>query len=93
MACGWVAVQIQTSSRFQHTSQFLQARRHHGQVSHHVAIAQDQVECPQSIRNRTALFHLACVGLNGVLVPLPGVFKGLDLRAGLRPILLAKSTL
>jgi len=44
MAGGRVAVQVQAAGGLEHTAQLHQARRHHSQVRHHVAAAQDEVK-------------------------------------------------
>jgi len=88
MAGGWVAVQVQAAGGFEHTPQLHQARCHHSQVCHHVAAAQDEVKSAQSIRYRSAFFHFFFVSTHGIFVPLPSVFEGLDLRAGLAAVFL-----
>jgi hypothetical protein len=83
-------VQIDRSGFLQHPSEFDQARSHHRQISHHVAAAEEGAEGAHRIRDATAHFDDLFVGPLGVDVPFPRVFEGVNLRAGLRAILLGE---
>jgi len=83
-----VAVQVKAAGRLEHAAQLHQARCHHGQVRHHVAAAQDEVKSAQGICHRSAFLHLFFVSTHGIFIPLPSVFEGLDLRAGLAAVFL-----
>ncbi len=90
MAGGRIAVQVDRADFLQHSMKFDQARGHHGEVGHHVAVAEEGAEgahgigdaAPStSLRAGSALDDLLEGGL-GVHVPLPGVFEGHDLGTG-----------
>ena len=63
----------------QHAMQFDQARGHHGEIGHHVAVAEEGAEGAHGVGDAAAALDDFLVGALGVHVPLPGVFEGHDL--------------
>ena len=67
--------------------QFNQARGHHRQIGHHVAVAEECAEGAHGVGDAAALLDDFLVGALGVYVPLPGVLEGHDLGAGAGAVL------
>src|SRR5690242_14215220 len=85
MTCRGVTVEIERTALLQDSSKFDKPRGHHRQVREHIRVAKKQPEGLQYFRNLPAcLYHLIVGGACG-LVPLPSVFKGVDLRGCASP--------
>src|SRR5258706_5465724 len=89
MTCGRVAVQINASHWLENSSQLHQARCHHGKISQHVILAQEQTEGLHSLRDFTPAFYCLLVCQSSFLVPSPRILKGFDLRSRARAVLLS----
>ncbi len=59
-----------------------EARGHHGEIGHHVAMAEGGAEGAHGFGDASAAQDDFLVGCFGVQVPLPGVFEGHDLGTG-----------
>ena len=73
--------QIERAGGFEDAVEFEQAVGHHGEVGHHVILPEEGPERLNDLRKvgvRT-LDDLAVFAL-GLLVPVPGIFKGFNLR-------------
>ena len=77
-------MQIQRSGFLQHPVQFNQPHCHHGQISHHVILAQKTAHGAQHISGvGIARLHHLIKGKLGHIIPMPCVFKSFDLRLAL----------
>lgn len=88
MAGGGVAVQVDAAGGFEHAAQFDQADRHHRKVGEHVGIAEHLAHGDERLADLLAAFSHLLVGSRGGVVPVPGVFKGLELRGGFGAVVL-----
>ena len=81
MAGGGVAVQVDAAGGFQDAAQFNHPLGHHGEVGHHVVLAQEGAHCGQQFAGlgRPGGDYVAVSQLR-VPAPAPGVVKGGDLR-------------
>ncbi len=57
-----------------------QGRGHHRQIRQHVVLAHHLPERLHSLRHRATSQHHVVIGASCGLVPVPGVFEGVDLR-------------
>ena len=86
-----VAVQVDAAVGLQHPVQFCQARRHHGQVSHHVALPQEAAQRLHQVRQpRRAAGHNVVVRRFGLRPPPPSVAEGGNLSLGMPTAVLPK---
>ena len=87
MARGRVAVQIERARRFQHAMQFDEPHRHHGEIGHHVVLAEKLPHRHQHGRGvGIARLHHLVERLLGAWRPVPSIVEGLDLRLRLVPV-------
>src|SRR6266487_2498558 len=82
MGGGRVAVEVERAGGFEDTAQFDEARGHHREVCNHVAAAEKSVEGLHHVGDFAGLFRDGVVGFPGFDVPMPGVFKGVNLTGG-----------
>jgi hypothetical protein len=82
VAGGRIAVQIDGAGVLKHTVELDQARGHHGEVSHHVALSKECFEGTHGIGDAVAALDDFFVGASRVLVPYPRILEGHDLGAG-----------
>src|SRR6266481_3742236 len=75
---------------FEDAAQFDEARGHHGEVSHHVVAAEKGVEGLYHVGDFAGLFGDRVVGFPGLDVPMPGVFKGVNLTGSGGAVLFLK---
>jgi hypothetical protein len=81
MARGGVAVQVEATGGLQHPVQLNHADRHHGQVSHHVVVAEKGAHRTEQLKRvGVAAPHDLIESLFGLVVPVPCVLECLDLR-------------
>jgi len=72
-------------------SQVSKARRGApGETGHHVGVEEEGLEGAEGVGEAASLLDDVFVGALGVDVPLPGVFKGVDLRTGLGAVFLGE---
>ena len=79
-------MQINRPGQLQHAPQLHQARSHHREIRHHVAVAEESAEGLHGVGHAPAAFDDFLIRMLGVEVPLPGVLECHDLRAGARAI-------
>src|ERR1035437_2520972 len=85
-----ITVQINRSGYLQDALELDQTRGHHGQISHHVAVAEEGAEGAHGFGYAAASLDNLLVGALRVRVPLPCIFEGHDLRGGTLAALLGK---
>lgn len=61
---------------------FDEAWGHHGEIGHHVGVAEEGAEGAHGVGDASAALDNFFVGALGVQVPFPSVFEGHDLRGG-----------
>jgi hypothetical protein len=83
VACGGIAVEINGAGFLEDAAEFDEAGGHHGEVGHHVGVEEEGFEGAEGVGDAASLLDDLLVGALGVDVPLPGVFKGVNLGAGL----------
>ena len=81
-----IAMQIDRPRHLEHAMQFDQARGHHREIGHHVAVAKEGAESAHGFRDTSTALDDFLVGALGVHVPLPRVLEGHDLRTGTRAV-------
>jgi len=78
-----VAVEVQASCRFQNPMKLQEPVCHHGQIGHHVVLAQELAKGAHHFRNPgVGLMEQPIEFLLGLFAPVPGIIEGLDLRFG-----------
>src|SRR5690242_6559952 len=75
MASARVAVKIYRTVRSEHSAHLTQSRGHHGEVRHHVAVAQEFAERTDHITESAALFFKLITHRLCLLTPDPRVSK------------------
>ena len=80
-------MEVDGAGRLEDAAQFDEARGHHGEVGHHVGVAEEGAEGAHGLGDAAALLDDVLVGALGVDVPLPGVLEGRDLGLELRAVL------
>ena len=90
MAGGGVAVEIDGAGLLEDAAEFDEARGHHGEIGHHVGVEEKCFEGAEGVGDTASLLDDLLVGAHRFVVPLPGVFKGVNLGAGLGAVLLGE---
>jgi hypothetical protein len=90
MAGGGVAVEINGAGWLEDAAEFDEARGHHGEIGHHVGVEEEGFEGAEGVGYAATLLDDVLVGALGVDVPLPCVFKGVNLGAGLGAVFLGE---
>ena len=90
MAGGGVAVEIDGAGFLEDAAEFDEARGHHGEIGHHVGVAEEGLEGAEGVGDAAALLDDLLVGALGVDVPLPGVLEGVNLGTGLGAVFLGE---
>jgi hypothetical protein len=83
-------VEVERAGGFKDAAQFNEARGHHGKVGHHVIAAEKGVEGLHHVGDFAGLLGDGVVGFPSLDVPMPGVFKGVDLPGGGASVLFLK---
>ena len=83
VAGGGVAVEVDAAGRFQDAVQLNHALRHHGEVGHHVVLAEERAHRLYEVRELPRpVGHDILVGVLGLHAPVPGVVEGVNLGGG-----------
>ena len=88
-----IAMQMDRARYLEHALQLDQTRSHHGEIGHHVGLAEEGAEGAHGVGDASAAFDDFFVGKFGVGVPLPGVFEAVICEAERVPSRSAKRTL
>lgn len=81
-----VAVEVETSGRLEHAVELDQADGHHGEIGHHVVLAEEAAHGPEQLgRAGPAGAHHLVEGVLRLVVPVPRILERLDLRVGAVP--------
>ena len=87
MAGRRVAVQVDTAGEFEHALQFDQPVTHHGEVGHHVVLAQEFAQREHHVGHVGAATGFDFMKLPAcLLAPMPGILKCGDLRVALHAL-------
>jgi hypothetical protein len=90
VAGGGVAVQVDGAGGFENTFEFEEAWGHHGEIGHHVGVAEEGAEGAHGVGDLAPAFDDLLERVFGVEVPFPGVFEGRDLGGGLGAVFFGK---
>ena len=84
VAGGGVAVEVDAASVLEDAVKFDHALGHHGEVGHHVVVAEEGAHGLEQVWQLSGgVGHDVLVGALGIEVPVPSVFEGGDLGGGL----------